>query len=80
MEVVPHKPSIADELLDELLPQEVDWQRLVRTYPLTCLALAALGGLVLGRSRGRQIIGALSNFAADTLTENVNEFLGKEVL
>ncbi len=80
MKGTPSGRSMADELVDELLPEEVDWQRLVRAYPRTSLALAALGGFLLGSSRGREIIASLSNFAADTLTDNVNEFLGKDVL
>ncbi len=80
MEAAPSQQSMADELVDELVPREVDWQRLVRSYPLTSLALAAFGGFVLGRSRGREMVAALSAFAADTLTDNVNEYLGKDVL
>ena len=80
MEAAPSQQSMADELVDELVPREVDWQRLVRSYPLMSLALAALGGFVLGRSRGREMVSALSTFAADTLTDNVNEYLGKDVL
>ncbi len=80
MDAASRNQSIADELLDELLPEELDWQRLVRSYPLTSLTLAALGGFLVGRSRGRDIVAALSGFAADTVTENVNELLGKDVL
>ena len=72
--------SPANDLLDELLPEELDWQRLVRTYPIPAVLLAAAGGFVLGRSRGALILSALSGFAADTLSRGVNEFLGEDVL
>lgn len=72
--------SPADELLDELLPEELDWRRLVRAYPIPAVLLAAAGGFVLGRGRGTLVLGALSAFAADTLTQGVNEFLGSDVL
>jgi len=72
--------SNADQLLDELMPEELDWQRLVRAYPLAALSVAAVGGFLLGRNRGRAIVVALSAFAADTLAENVNTFIGKQVL
>ena len=72
--------SPANDLLDELLPEELDWQRLVRAYPIPAVLLAAAGGFVLGKSRGALLIGALSAFAADTLTKGVNEFLGEDVL
>ena len=72
--------SPADEVVDELLPAEFDWQRLVRQYPLAALGLASLGGYVLGRHRGHEILSAFALFAADTVTEQVNTLLGKEVL
>lgn len=72
--------SQADELLDELLPEELDWRRLVRTYPIPALLVAAAGGFVLGRGRGPVILAALSGLAADTVSQGVNEFLGTDVL
>ncbi len=72
--------SPADEMVDEWLPPEFDWQRLVRRYPLAALGLAALGGWVLGRHRGDRILEAFANFAADTVSEQVNLTLGRDVL
>lgn len=80
MEELERQGTNADQLLDELMPEELDWQRLVRAYPLAALSIAAVGGFFLGRSRGRTIVVALSAFAADSLTENVNTFIGKQVL
>lgn len=62
--------SLADELLDELLPEDLDWKRLVRTYPLPALAVAAAGGYLLGRHRGRALIAALSGMAAGVVAEH----------
>jgi len=72
--------SAADDVVDELMPSQLDWQRLVRRYPLAALGLATLGGYVLGRHRGREILEAFSLFAADSVSEQVNTLLGKEVL
>ena len=72
--------SRADQVVDELLPEELEWTDLVRRYPKTCLALAALGGYLLGRDRGPEILDALSTFAADRVTEGVNDYLGEKVL
>ena len=80
MEELERQGSNADQLLDELMPEELDWQRLVRAYPFAALSVAAVGGFLLGRNRGRAIVVALSAFAADTLAENVNTFIGKQVL
>ena len=70
----------ADQLVDDLLPDEVDWRRLVTSYPLASLALAGVGGYVLGRSRGTAIAAALAAFASDTLSRNVNTLIGEDVL
>lgn len=70
----------AANVVDELVPSELDWQRLVRQYPLAALGLATLGGFVLGRHRGREILGSFALFAADSVSEQVNTLLGKDVL
>ncbi len=74
------RQSFADELLDELVPADLDWRRLVTTYPLTSLAVAVAGGYVLGRARGTAIVGALGGFAANAVSKNVNALIGEEVL
>jgi len=72
--------SPVDEVVDELMPPQLEWQRLVHQYPLTALGLATLGGYVLGRHRGREILAAFALFAADSVAEQVNSLLGKDVL
>ena len=72
--------SLADELVDQLVSTDVDWQDVVRAYPKTSLALALVGGFALGRARGTKIVAALASHAADTLAGNINEYLGDEVL
>lgn len=72
--------SMADDVVDELMPTQLDWQDLVRRYPLVALGLATFGGYVLGRHRGREILEAFSLFAADSVSEQVNNLLGKDVL
>lgn len=80
MKELERQGSNADQLVDQLMPEELDWQHLVRTYPIAALSVAAVGGFLLGRSRGRAIVVALSVFAADSLTENVNTYIGKQIL
>jgi hypothetical protein len=72
--------SFIDDVLDDVLPENLDWRRLVRNHPAPVLALAALGGFVIGRSRGRAVLGALSTFAASALATGVNRFLGDDVV
>lgn len=69
-----------DELVDELLPEEVEWERLVRTYPTPALAIAAAAGLWLGLRKGPSLLSALTGFAAAEMTRHVNRFLGDDVL
>lgn len=76
----PPRPGLADELLDQLIPDSVDWRRLVRDHPWPAVGLAAVGGYVLGRTRGRAVIAALAAFAAGAVADGVNEALGEEVL
>lgn len=70
----------AEELVDEALPPGLDWEYLVRTYPVAALSLAAVGGFMLGWKRGTSVMAALSAFAARELSEHVNELLGERVL
>ncbi|HYX23428.1 MAG TPA: hypothetical protein VFC23_04685 [Thermoanaerobaculia bacterium] len=78
MEIL-ERDSVVDELVDELLPEELDWERLVVNYPLPALALAALGGFFLGRRHGREILAAVSTFAAAQVSANVGHLLGREL-
>ncbi|HVT16540.1 MAG TPA: hypothetical protein VHQ90_10245 [Thermoanaerobaculia bacterium] len=71
--------SIVHDLVDDLLPEKFDWERMVRTYPVPALLLAALGGYVLGRSHGPAILGAVSSFAAAEVANNVSSLLGQEI-
>lgn len=77
---VPSEGDFADRLLDELMPEALEWRRLVTTYPVACLAAAALGGYLLGRSKGATMIGALGAFASNTVTRSLNGLIGEDVL
>jgi len=72
--------SPADDVVDELMPPDLEWQGMVRRYPKTALALATIGGYMLGSHRGREIIESFANFAADSVSEQVNSLLGKDVI
>jgi hypothetical protein len=71
--------STADDLLDDVLPEGLEWDRLVRTYPIPALLLAAVGGFLLGRSHGPTIVRAVSGYAAAEVSKNVSEVLGREI-
>lgn len=70
----------ADEIIDELLPEQVDWERLVRSYPLPALALAAAAGFYLAVSRGPVVVSAVTGWAASEMTRRVNDLVGEDLL
>ncbi len=72
------KNSLADNVLDELLPESLEWRDKVVSYPLTALVLSGLGGFLLGRRHGAAILEALSNFAATEVDRNISNLLGDD--
>ena len=66
----------ADRVLDELLPESLDWRHLVRKYPHAALATAALAGFWLGRTRGTVLVSALGTYLAAELGETVADLIG----
>ena len=72
-------PSLADELLDELIPPDVDWRRLVRRHPWPALLVAGLAGYLIGRSQGRALVGALTGLAVARVEDRVLGLLDEEL-
>lgn len=66
-----------EEILDEILPESLEWERLVRTYPVPALAMAAAGGFYLGLRHGPAILAAVSSYLAAEVSRNVGELLGQ---
>jgi hypothetical protein len=63
--------SQVDELLDELVPPDLDWRRVVTRYPIPSLLVAAAAGYLLGRSRrGVAVAEALVGAAALGVTKH----------
>jgi hypothetical protein len=72
------RDSVVDELIDEIVPEGLDWERLVVTYPIPALLIAAFGGYLLGRRHGPEIVAAVSGFAAAEVSRNVEQLLSRE--
>lgn len=72
----PRGGTSVEAILDELLPEELEWERLVRSYPVPALALAAIGGFVIGLRHGPEILTAVSGFVAAEVSRNVSELIG----
>lgn len=63
--------SLADELIDGLVPPEVDWRHIVRRHPLPALLVAGVGGYLLGRSQGKLLLRAVSALAVARVESEV---------
>ncbi len=74
-----HRPSTIDDVLDEILPEELEWDRMVRSYPLPAVALAVVGGFLLGVSHGPAIVSAVSSYLAAQVSHNVSQVLGQDI-
>lgn len=61
----------AEDFLDEVLPEGLEWKHLVTTYPRASLTAAFVGGVVLGRVHGLGLVAAVSGFVAGEVTRNV---------
>jgi hypothetical protein len=72
-------PSLADELLDDLIPPDINWRRMVRRHPWPALALAGLAGYLLGRSQGRALVGAIAGLAVARVEERVLGLVEEEL-
>lgn len=66
---------LADRLLDELLPEQLGWRRLVARYPLPSLLLAGVGGYLLARHRGEALLAAVGATASESVTRTLEGFL-----
>ncbi len=63
--------TLADDLIDDLIPPEVDWRQVVRRHPWPALFLAGLGGYLLGRSQGKTLLRAVSALAVARVESEV---------
>lgn len=73
-----NETSFVDGVLDDLLPDDLDWRALVCSYPVPALVLSGLGGFLLGSRHGNEIIRALSRFASREVDRNISTFLGDD--
>jgi hypothetical protein len=73
------RPSTIDDILDEILPEELEWERLVRSYPLPAVAAAAVGGFLLAFSHGPAIVSAVTGYLSAQVSRSVNQVLGQDI-
>ena len=54
--------TVEQRVLDGLLPEEMDWEQVVRTYPLTSITVAGIAGFLVGSRSGRGFLPANVRF------------------
>ena len=69
--------SVEQRLVDGLLPEEMDWEGVVRAYPLTSVTLAALAGFLVGSRRGRALLTSVTDSALDRVSGMVQELVDR---
>ncbi len=65
--------SSLETIIDEILPEELEWERLVRDYPVPAVAIVAVGGFWLGLRHGPAILSAVSTYLASEVSRNVSQ-------
>jgi hypothetical protein len=61
----------------DFFPKDIDWKRAaletVQRHPMACLVGAAAVGFIVGRYRGRVIVGALAGVATNMVLRQLGE-------
>ena len=76
-EAPPVDAPVEDRIVDRLLPG-LDWAMLVRTYPLSAVRAVALGGFLIGRLRGADVLSKALDVATVRASETVDRLLELE--
>ena len=74
MTVEPDQNALEDRIVGSLTPG-LDWVSIVRAYPIASVTVAASLGFLIGRARGREILGILDDLAGERVDESVRSFL-----
>lgn len=73
MAVEPRDPAPPQQLVDEWAPGDLEWEHLVRTYPLPAMAAAAVAGFLVGKNHGPAILAAFAGYAGRQLRGMVDD-------
>ncbi len=63
----------ADAIIDNLVPQAIDWRDTVRSHPLGSLSAVALVGYLVGRTKGAVIMTGLTAAISSALTRQLSD-------
>lgn len=66
----------ADQWIDGLIPQEIEWRHLVGKYPRISVGLALVAGYLIGRTQGKALIAAAGAVAIEEVSKLVEDSVG----
>jgi hypothetical protein len=67
---------MVDDWIDDLVPEELDWRELVRSYPLASMVVVAAGGFYLGAAHGSRIVEAVSDLVSRRVEDTAERLRG----
>jgi hypothetical protein len=68
--------SLVDRWIDEVLPSELDWREVVRSYPIPSVLVVAAGGFYLGAVHGSRIVEAVSDLVSQRVEDTAERLRG----
>lgn len=68
--------QMADQWIDGLIPEEIEWRRLVVKYPRISVGLALVAGYLIGRTQGRALVAAAGAVAIEEISRVVEDSVG----
>ena len=68
--------QMADQWIDGLVPEEIEWRRLVVKYPRISVGLALVAGYLIGRTQGKALIAAAGAVAIEEISRAVEDSVG----
>jgi hypothetical protein len=68
--------KVADDWIDGLIPEEIEWRHLVGKYPRISIGLALVAGYLIGRTQGKALMAAAGAVAIDEISKVVEGSVG----
>jgi hypothetical protein len=68
--------QVADQWIDGLIPEEIEWRRLVIKYPRISIGLAFVAGYLIGRTQGKALVAAAGAVAIEEISRVVEDSVG----
>jgi len=71
---------MADDVVDQLVPDGVDWRGWARKHPMLTIGVAATAGFLVARLRGRALVEGVSALAAGQVSDTVQNFVDERIV